>query len=170
MNEYSPKEIEKFIQLHNANEEENEQSKSLKKLLSVQDKISIFRNIDPQALKAIVYDLKFVKFAFKDYVIEQNDTKSELYFIISGECHVFRDKHKIGVLRAGEIFGETAAIFQTKRNASVVCATKEAVLLSFSIDKENLPFCAPALTTLYKNLAYEINAKLEQLNEKVAKK
>ena len=33
-----------------------------------------------------------------------------------------------------------------------------------------MEFCAPELAQLYKNLAFEINAKLEDLNEEHTKK
>ena len=166
---YLVQDIEKFL-LVNEQSEEEELSQSLKKLLSVQDKISIFKGIDPQELKAIVYNLKFIKFKFKDYVVEQDDPSEEIFFIIDGECQVFHNKKRVGVLKPGEVFGESGAIFKTKRNASVVCASKQATLLSFSIDENNLEFCAPALATLYKNLASEINAKLEEINSSFVKK
>jgi len=81
---YIVEDVEKFLQI-NREAENDEQSKSLKKLLSVQNKISIFKGIDPDELKAIVYNLKFVKFKYKDYIIEQNDTREEIFFIIDGE-------------------------------------------------------------------------------------
>lgn len=166
---YTIKDLEKFLQI-NKDAENEEHSKSLKKLLSVQDKISIFKGIEPDELKAIVYNLKFVKFKFKDYVVEQQDTREEIFFIIDGECQVFHNKQKVGKLRAGEIFGESGAIFKSKRNASVVCASEEATLLSFCIDENNIEFCAPALAILYKNLASEINAKLKEINLEFIKK
>ena len=166
---YITEDVKKFLQI-NKDTENEEQSRSLKKLLSVQDKISIFRDIDPDELKAIVYNLKFVKFKFKDYVIEQNDTNEEIFFIIDGECQVFHNKKKVGKLRAGEIFGESGAIFKSQRNASVVCASEDATLLSFCIDENNMEFCASALAVLYKNLASEINAKLEEINFEFIKK
>ena len=166
---YVVEDVEKFLQI-NRESSETEQSKSLKKLLSVQDKISIFRGIEPDELKAIVYNLKFVKFKFKDYIVEQNDMHEEIFFIIDGECQVFHNKKKVGKLRAGEIFGEAGAIFKSNRNASVVCSSKDAKLLSFCIDANNMEFCAPALAILYKNLASEINAKLEEINYEFIKK
>ena len=166
---YIVEDIEKFLQI-NREAQEDTQSRSLKKLLSVQNKISIFKDIDPDELKAIVYNLKFVKYKFKDYVVEQNDISDEIFFIIDGECQVFHNKKKVGKLRAGEIFGEAGAIFKSKRNACVVCASEEATLLSFCIDANNMEFCAPALATLYKNLASEINAKLEDINNAFIKR
>ena len=35
---------------------------------------------------------------------------------------------------------------------------------SFNIDDNNMEFCGPALAILYKNLASEINAKLQEIN------
>jgi CRP-like cAMP-binding protein len=166
---YTVQDIENFLEIDRLARNETG-SKSLQKLLSVQDKISIFKNIDPLELRAIVSDVKFVKFKHKDYVVKENDESKEIFFIINGECQVFHNNNKIGTLKPGIVFGETGAIFKTKRNASVVCASEDATLLSFCIDEENMEFCAPALATLYKNLAFQINYKLENLNQAVATK
>ncbi len=163
-NNYTLNDIEKFLEI-NATIKEEEHSMSLRKLLNVKNKISIFKNIDTIDLKAIVYDVEFIKYNFKDYIVKESDKSNNILYIINGECQVFHNKKRVGKLQAGEIFGETAAIFNTKRNASVVCSSKETTLLSFSIDQENMEFCADALATLYKNLAFEINAKLEDLND-----
>ena len=161
---YTIKEIEKFLEI-DADVKEEEHSMSLRKLIQVKDKISIFKNIDEYDLKAIVYDVEFIKYKFKDYIVKENDDSNNILFIIKGECQVFHNKKIVAKLKSGEIFGETAAIFHTKRNASVVCSSEETTLLSFCIDQKNLEFCAEALALLYKNLAFEINAKLEDLND-----
>lgn len=166
---YTVEDIENFLEINRSAEDESG-SKSLQKLLAVQDKISIFKNIDPVELKAIVSNLKFVKFKQKDYIVKENDESREIFFIIDGECQVFSNNNKIGTLKPGIVFGETGAIFKTKRNASVVCASENATLLSFCIDEDNMEFCAPALATLYRNLAFQINYKLEKLNDTVATK
>ncbi len=166
--EYFIEDIEKFLKINE--ESTGEESLSLKKLLSVADKIKIFKNIDLLDLRAIVYDVKFKRYKLKDYIVEQGQLKKEIYFIIDGECQVLFNTTKIGTLRAGEAFGEAGAIFGTKRGATVICASKQATLLSFKIDEENIDFCAPAIATLYKNLAYEINTKLNALNTRAATK
>lgn len=166
---YLLQDLEKFLKINEAFEKEIE-NESLRKLLSVQDKISIFRDIDPYDLEAIVYDVKFVKYKQKDYIIRQKQTREEIFFIISGECFVYSDNKKVGDLRSGEVFGEGGAIFKTPRSASVVCASKDAVLISFCINENNLEFCASAIATLYKNLAFEINAKLEDVNHAFGQK
>jgi len=166
--EYLVEDIEKFLRI---NEQEIEkESLSLKKLLSVADRINIFKNIDSVDLRAIVYDVKFERYKHRDYIVEQGQEKDEIYFIIDGECQVFYKTTRIGTLKPGEVFGEAGAIFGTKRGATVICASEKTTLLSFKIDEENIDFCAPALATLYKNLAFEINTKLDAINTKSATK
>lgn len=161
--EYLVEDVEKFIKINKINDSKVE-TKIMQNLLDVQDKISIFKGIEPEELKAILYNLKFVTYRFKDYVVEQGEVSREIFYIISGKCHVFHGDHTIAHLGHGEVFGESGAIFKTKRNASVVCSTEKMTLLSFNIDDNNMEFCGPALATLYKNLASEINAKLQEIN------
>ena len=161
---YTMSEIDEFIKAHKI-EEEKSQSNNLKKLLNVHNKIAIFKNIDPIYLKAIIYDLKFLKYNYKDYIIRENDKSKDIFFLIEGECQVFHKEKKVGILGAGNIFGESGVIFKTERNASVVCASKTATLLSFKIDEDSSEFTGPALAILYKNLAFQINTKLEELND-----
>jgi CRP-like cAMP-binding protein len=164
---YTLEDIEEFIDITNE-EESKADSETMQKLLSVQDKIKIFKGIDPLELKTIVNDLKFMRYNYKDHIVEQDAQSEVIYFIIDGECHVFKNKIKIGELHPGSSFGESGAIFGHKRNATVICASKTATLLGFKIDQDNLEFSANALAILYRNLASEINSKLEELNKQVA--
>ena len=166
---YNSEDIAKFLEVHE-NTPEYEYSQTLQKLLSVQDRISIIADIEQTELKIIIDKLKFVKHNFKDYVIKEGEVSKEIFFTLSGEFHVFSENKKIGVIPSGHSFGETAAIFNTKRNASVVCASKEATLLSFCINTDAIEFCPTGLATLYKNLALQINAKLERMNMDLIKK
>lgn len=160
---YDAEDISKFLELSKSSRE-TEYSKNLKKLLSVQKKIPIIDGINAIDLKEIIKNLKFVKYNYRDYIITEGETSQEIFFILSGECQVFSKKKKIATIESGKSFGE-AAIFNTKRNASVVCSSKESTLLSFSINHENMDFCAPAIAQLYKNIAFELKNKLEAMNE-----
>ncbi len=167
--QYQVEDVEKFLQI-NREAKEHVAKKIMQNLLDLQEKISIFKGIHPEELKAIVYDLKFVTFKYKDFILKQNDISQEIFYIICGECHIFSDNKKVGQLSQGEVFGEAGAIFKTKRNASVICASKEVTLLSFRINEDNMEFCSNALAILYKNLASEINAKLLKINYAYIKK
>ncbi len=167
--EYLVNDVEEFLEI-NKEEPQRAESKTMKKLISVQDKIKIFKNISYEELRAIIYDLKFLRFNHKDTIVEQGSMSENIYYLIDGECQVFQDKHKVGELHAGSTFGESGAIFEQKRGASVLCSSRSATLLCFKIDKDNLEFSSNALAILYKNLAFEINAKLNELNNKISKK
>ena len=166
---YDPQEIEKVLEMNKLSDK-TQSSEVLRKLLTVQSKISIIANIDPLDLEAILYDLKFIQYKRMDTIIEEGDTTDEIFFIFSGECEVLSKNKKIGEIKTGKVFGETAAIFNTKRNATVICSSENATILSFRINHDNMRFCAPALATLYKNLAFQINTKLEGMNNTLVKK
>ena len=164
---YNASDIEEFLKVDDA--QEHDESKIMKKLLSVQNKISIFVAIEPDDLKAIIYDLKFIKYSRKDILIKEGDVSKNIFFILSGDCQVFVKNHKVGELTKGQSLGETAAIFNTPRNATVACSSENATILSFSIDHDNMQFCGAALAQMYKNLAFEINSKLEDMNKTLSK-
>jgi len=167
--EYSIEDIDKFLKINKTCKSKRE-TKIMQNLLDVQYKISIFKGIEPEELKAILYNLDFITYRYKDYIVRQGEVSREIFYIISGECHIFHDNHTIAHLGKGVVFGESGAIFKTKRNASVVCSSEKMTLLSFNIDDNNMEFCGPALAKLYKNLASEINAKLQEINIAYAKK
>ena len=166
---FTTSDIERFIAVSQEIENEPE-VKSLKKLLSVQNKIEIFDGIESFELKALVYDVAFKKHQFKEYIIKEEENSLDIFFILKGECHVFKDKKHIGTLLEGDTFGEIGVIFNIQRSADVVAASKEVVLLRFKIDQDNLEFNARALAILYKNLALAINNKLQELNIAFIKK
>ena len=167
--EYSVEDVEKFLEINKENKSKVE-TKIMQNLLDVQDKISIFKGIDPEELKAILYNLEFVTYKYKDIIVRQGEVSQDIFYIISGECHIFHGSYTIAHLGKGVVFGESGAIFKTKRNASVVCSSEKLTLLSFKIDENNIEFCGAALATLYKNLASEINAKLQEINIAYSKK
>jgi CRP-like cAMP-binding protein len=167
--EYDLDDIEKFLEIHEQSKE-YQNSETLKKLISVQNKISILKNIEAEDLKFILDDLKIIIYNYKDTIIKEGEVSNKIFFILSGEYQVFVENKKVGALKSNDTFGESAAIFNTKRNAMVICSSKESTVLSFSINEESFDFCAEALATLYKNLAYQINNKLEHMNSTATKK
>jgi len=169
MTQFATEDIERFLEISEEIENETE-ALSLKKLLSVQSKIAIFDGIEGYELKALVYDVLFKRYAYKDYIVKEDEKSSEIFFILKGECHVFKDKKHIGTLNEGDTFGEIGVIFDIPRSADVLAASKEVVLLKFRLDQENLEFNSKALAVLYKNLARAINEKLQELNIAYIKK
>ncbi len=154
------KDIEKFLFVAREREASDE-FQCLKKLLSVKEKIEIFKGITSHELKALVYDVRFKRYKLKKQIIKEGDESSEIFFLLKGECHTFIEK---------KLVGEIGVVTHSKRGASVFAAVEEVLLLAFKTDEENLDFNARALAIFYKNLASAINDKLHKLNIEVIKK
>ena len=169
MIDYTSHDIQTFIRVAKQKEASDE-FQSLKKLLAVKDKIEIFRGILTNELKALVYDVRFKRYKFKEYIIKENDDSVEIFFLLKGECHTFLGEKLIAKLYEGTTFGEIGVITNSKRSASVVAASKEVLLLSFKINENNLDFNARGLAIFYRNLAATINDKLQKLNIVATKK
>ncbi len=160
---YDIDDIEKFIH-YTKQLQHSDEYQSLQKLLSVKDKIAIFHDISKYELKALVYDVKFKRVKFKEYILKEREKSVAIYYILQGECQAFKDKKLIGTLHEGDTFGEIGVITNTPRSADILCSSKEAILLEFKLHQEKNAFNAQALATIYRNLAISINEKLQQLN------
>ena len=62
--DYNTQDIANFIEISKEIEAQKP-SKSLQKLVSVKDRIDIFKNIDEYELKALVYNVEFKKMVFR---------------------------------------------------------------------------------------------------------
>jgi len=84
---------------------------------------------------------------------------------LRGNLQVIVKRHPIGFLSIGQVFGEIAAIFHKKRNASVISMSENTLVLSFQLKHDVVDKMPYATAILYKNLAEQINLKLEQQNK-----
>ena len=62
-------------------------------------------------------------------IVSEGSNGTALYIILSGEGRVERAGERLGVLKAGDFFGELALIEEEPRSASVVAATDTECLL-----------------------------------------
>src|SRR5262249_35259733 len=76
-------------------------------------------------------------------IFREGDLGDRVYIIVRGEADVLKDSRAIARLRAGECFGEMALLNETRRNATVPCATAmDALSLpksEFTLLAANLP-------------------------------
>jgi CRP/FNR family transcriptional regulator len=62
-------------------------------------------------------------------IVRQGTTGTALYIILSGRARVERDGKEVGVLGAGDFFGELALIEEHPRSATVIAAEPTECLL-----------------------------------------
>lgn len=143
--------------------------KAMQKLVNMKQRIHIFDDINVDELEKIVENVNFRRYKNKEYVIREGESSKELFILLKGSCQVVINKHPIGLLGTGQVFGEVAAVFGTMRNASVVSISDNTLVLSCTL-KDNAIVSLPYATAiLYRNLAKQINQKLEIQNRMLSK-
>ncbi len=98
--------------------------------------LPLLKKAGPEVVRELVMKLNPCVYGPGDYIIRKGETGDCVFFIKEGEVEVMgdEDQEPIAVLSRGSYFGESALLFQQKRNASV--RAKEYVDL-YSLDKNS---------------------------------
>jgi CRP-like cAMP-binding protein len=163
MIKFSRNDIEKFIAL-NKDIENDATSRGMKKLLEVYNKISIFKGLNKIDLQAVLYDVTFKKYTYKEIIFKEGEVLNDIYYIISGEVEMVKHNKKISTLKTGQTFGEIGMLLDERTFVSIVCKSQEAVVLSFKIDYNNIEFSSKTLVKIYQNILHQLKNKLKQID------
>lgn len=84
-------------------------------------------------IKDIATELETEIFIPNDTIFEEGEEGDKMYFLLSGELEVIRQKDgKIATLKPGDFFGEMALFEQTQRNATIKSVSYSE---TYSLDK-----------------------------------
>ncbi|UCD79794.1 MAG: cyclic nucleotide-binding domain-containing protein, partial [Desulfobacterales bacterium] len=109
-------------------------------------------------------DFQFKQFLTDDIIIQQGDTPTAIYEMISGEAAVFKDGVEVGCIHTGEIFGEISFLTEGERSATVKATTECSVRVVnkddfFALIERN-PHLIISIATTLANRMVELNDKL----------
>jgi CRP/FNR family transcriptional regulator, cyclic AMP receptor protein len=112
-------------------------------VLKIDDKIALlrgvalFRELDEQALQAIVDQVRELQFPAGQYVVREGDVGTGCYLIVSGQVRVVHHGKEVAVRGPGEYFGELAVLDRSTRSAHVITTepTMCLALASWEVDK-----------------------------------
>ncbi|MDB6127572.1 MAG: hypothetical protein JWM35_1468 [Verrucomicrobia bacterium] len=105
--------------------------------------IVLFRDLPPDALRAVAAAMKSVEFPRGEFVIRSGEVADKLYVVVAGRLEVIRhyDDGKTGVVAEmfpGDILGEIAVVQGGTRTRSIRCAVRSIVLALSKADFERL--------------------------------
>jgi len=108
-------------------------------LLRVAPKLSIFKNLNDDAIISLTSDVKFLRFENEELIFSQGTYGEEIFYILAGSIQLIleKDDKEIPLLRLkpGQILGELAPILKQNRSASAY-AINETKLIGFHLNNE----------------------------------
>ena len=84
----------------------------------------LFRNLEPGELESFINKAEYSEFAPNGVIIREDDQGEYLYLILSGKVRVTKRTYEgieqiLGILEAGDFFGEMVLLDRRSRSASV---------------------------------------------------
>jgi len=141
------------------------ESEKIIKILSQNSRI--LNNLDKQEILDVLKLCITRTCRDKEIVFEEGARGHEFYIIVSGSVIVKKNGKVIDVIRAGECFGEMAALGDEPRSATMQ-ADGDLLLLEIASEKfESLP--AELQVKLLKNILAVISARLAERIEELAR-
>lgn len=78
------------------------------------------RNLmDEDRLTSVVEAMHSEEYELGSFIIKEGDQGSHLYVSAEGNFEVFKDGNSVKMIEPGEVFGELAILYKSKRFASV---------------------------------------------------
>jgi CRP/FNR family transcriptional regulator len=91
--------------------------------------VPLTAGLEPKVLRRLADVGKRRAYQPEQEIVRQGTTGTALYIILSGRARVERDGKEVGVLGAGDFFGELALIEEHPRSATVIAVEPTECLL-----------------------------------------
>lgn len=185
--DYTPAEIVKLLEVGSKHESiplrvveddkamRKDLSQAEQKLIDIAHKIYLFEGIEPNEVLKVVNNIKFLRFGMDEIVFTQGENGLGIFFVVSGsiDIKVALDGGKsktVGMIEAGNIFGEISTISHYPRNATATSKSDSTTLISFDINVDQINQANSMLfLQLYVNIASALAKKLEACNERIVR-
>ena len=132
-------------------------------------KVPLFDGVQPDFLTALVCKLKPRQYLPGDYIILENETGREMYFIKSGRAEVLvgADRSCVHAFNPGDFFGEIAVMLPVRRTATVCADDYCELMILFKGDLDEVMNEYPVSAEVVKRkIEVKVRKYMEQ-NKKV---
>jgi hypothetical protein len=109
-------------------------------------------------------DVRLVRYEAGDVIINQGDQGDEIYELVEGDARADINGITVGIIKAGEFFGEMSLLVQEPRNATVRANRTCCVHIISRDDFERIVRCRPSLSL---SIAKTLAERVRLLNKKL---
>jgi CRP-like cAMP-binding protein len=135
--------------------------------------IPALKGFETKSLSRLIKLSKVRQYEDGECIIKEGDTDPWLYFLLSGEVSIVKDKHEIArVKRQGEMFGEMRFLDSLSRSTSVLAVGPTVCLAVNTTGTARLSSAGEAgnfLLMLYQVIAEYVSMRLRLTNEELVK-
>lgn len=123
--------------------------------------INVLCDFNSQEITEFKNYLEPVKFKSSDKVLQEGENSREMFFLIEGEAYLKRALLNLGIVKAGDHFGELCLISGKPRSATVIAKT-DILLAKLSLDNyhklisENPYLSAKLMQSLVSSLGHHL--------------
>jgi len=165
---YTPDEINIFKTL---SPNKTTQMTATSKLMTISQKIPIFKGIPETILIKILKEIKILKYKKGEIIIKEGENDDRIFYILLGEVNVIKQNILLTTIQRNSIIGEMSGLLNQKRTASIFSANDTTTILSFKIDFSlNHSSLGYYFSIIYKNLSIELAKKILNQDNQLIKK
>ena len=128
--------------------------------------IPFFQNFTKSQIEELLPTARIFDAPEGKEIINEGDTDTCFYIILSGKCKVQRDNREIASLGSGECFGEMALLANQPRSATVVAKSNCLFIEISATLLQKLPYLTQLL--FYKNFSCRLATRLAKNSQKSA--
>src|SRR5208337_2601546 len=90
--------------------------------------LAFFQALDEEAFIDLLGFMDLKTYPKGRVVLKRHDEGGDVFVVLSGSCEVMRDAQRLGVMVAGDLFGEIGFFAQTARSATVKTLEKSMLV------------------------------------------
>jgi len=137
----------------------------LSKIIQFKQNISIFKNMSDEEIAFVVRDVEFLEYSPGEIIIQQGDTDSRIFLLLSGECRVLVNNRKVSIINNRQTFGEFSPITKQKRSATII-ANSATKVIAFDLALNQVEQKMKGFSSLYTNIINELFKKIDMANKR----
>ena len=148
------------------------------KIVDAVRRIDFFRDFSDDELSQLLKVSQWIKYSHGDIIIKEGTQEKTFYVVLRGSVTIKKRmgagglKKTIGMLSAGQSFGEMASFITGRPRSADIIAEEETYVLRFNADdihrEQGNPQYTAILLKFYKRFAEALAERLEEADREIS--